>query len=146
MTLPDPLHPFDAYPGYLLRRAARMRLSRLTMQLTPLALTVTQASILVMIGHNPGVSQVECGRRLGVQRANMNPMVRRMVDAGWIGIGKGQGRAQELTLTQGGQDLAQRVEAAFEEHEAWILSSVPDHLRAAVMPILRALCGIPDAG
>ncbi|WP_206244402.1 MarR family winged helix-turn-helix transcriptional regulator [Novosphingobium terrae] len=137
-------NPLDAYPGYLLRRAAATRLAYLTRRLEPLGVMVTEASILVTIGYNPGISQAECGRALAIQRPNMNPLVRRMVERGWVVTEKGQGRAQGLHLSPTGADLAARIEAIFEAHEAWIIAAVPVEAREHLMPILRALNVIGD--
>jgi DNA-binding MarR family transcriptional regulator len=137
---PIPLHnPFEHWPGYLLHRAARFRLARLHARLVPLGLSVLEASVLVLIGQNPGLSQVACGRMLAVQRANMNPLVHRLVHGGWVLVGQAQGRRRGLALTAAGQALAMRLEQAFAEQEAWIMAAVPEAFREAVMPVLRAL-------
>ncbi|HWU03622.1 MAG TPA: MarR family transcriptional regulator [Novosphingobium sp.] len=132
-------NPFEDYPGYLLRRAAGAKLAHLSRRLEPLGVLVTEASVIVMIAHNPGVSQAECGRLLAVQRTNMNPIVRRMIERGWIAVHKGRGRAQGLSMTPVGQELAAAIETVFVDHENWIMAAVPDALRPHVMPILRAL-------
>jgi hypothetical protein len=61
-------NPFLAFPGYLLRRAAISRLAQLSQHLEPLGIGVSEASILVMIGRNPGLSQAECGRSPSIKR------------------------------------------------------------------------------
>ena len=55
-------NPLLDYPGYLLRRAAKSRHAQLWQYLEPLGVGVFEASIIVLIGRNPGVSQAECGR------------------------------------------------------------------------------------
>ena len=132
-------NPFLDYPGYLLRRAATSRLAQLAQYLEPLGVGVSEASILVLIGHNPGLSQAECGRALSIQRPNLNPIIRRFIERGLINASKGPGRIQYLHLSPAGQDLAASIHLEFQAHEARIYASVPEHLRAQLVPILRAL-------
>jgi DNA-binding MarR family transcriptional regulator len=44
-----------------------------------------------------------------------------------------------LSLTPAGADLAARIIAEFEAHEARIHAAVPEHLRSELVPLLRAL-------
>ncbi|GHC83568.1 hypothetical protein GCM10019060_03160 [Novosphingobium pokkalii] len=132
-------NPFLAFPGYLLRRAAISRLAQLSQHLEPLGIGVSEASILVMIGRNPGLSQAECGRSLSIKRSNLNPIIRRFVERGLVATGQGRGRIQTLSLTPAGEDLAARIVAEFEAHEARIHAAVPEHLRSELVPLLRAL-------
>jgi hypothetical protein len=66
-------NPFLDYPGYLLRRAAKSRQFQLTQYLEPLGVGVFEASIIVLIARNPGISQAECGRMLSIKPPNLNP-------------------------------------------------------------------------
>jgi DNA-binding MarR family transcriptional regulator len=132
-------NPFLNYPGYLLRRAAKSRLTQLAQYLEPLGVGVSEASILVLIGRNPGISQAECGRTLSIQRPNLNPIIRRLIERKLVDSAKGQGRILCLTLSRPGEDLVRSVIAEFEAHEARIYSATPEHLRQDLAPLLRAL-------
>ena len=132
-------NPLLDYPGYLLRRAAKSRLAQLAQHLEPLGVGVSEASMLVLIGRNPGISQAECGRMLSIQRPNLNPIIRRFIVRELIDSTKGRGRALCLTLTAEGEQLVQNIVAEFEAQEARIYSAVPEHLRQDLVPLLRAL-------
>ncbi len=132
-------NPFLAYPGYLLRRAASSRLAQSAQHLEPMGVGVSEASILVLIGRNPGLSQAECGRLLSIKRPNLNPIIRRFVERGLVVTGPGRGRIQTLHLSPAGTNLAERIVAEFSAHEARIYAAVPEHLKAELVPLLRAL-------
>jgi len=132
-------NPLHNYPGYLLRRASTSRLVQLSQHLEPLGVGVSEASILVLIGRNPGISQAECGRILSVQRPNLNPKIRRLIDRQLVIAAKGQGRIQCLSLSQSGEALVARIMVEFEAQEARIYEAVPEHLRGELVPLLRAL-------
>jgi DNA-binding MarR family transcriptional regulator len=132
-------NPFLNYPGYLLRRASGARVAQLAQYLEPLGVGVTEASILVLIGHNPGISQAECGRMLSIQRPNLNPVIHRFINRQLLVTTKGVGRVQCLRLSEEGEALVQQVLAVFDAHEARMIAAVPEHLREELVPMLRAL-------
>jgi len=136
-------NPLEHRTGYLLRSAARVQFSRLTQRLSPLGISVTEASTLVVIGHNPGVSQVECSRLLNVQRSNLNPVARRLLDHNWIRVLNERGKNRGLILTEAGVKLTETIEYCFDHHESVILGNLPIELRAHVLPFLQAIF---DAG
>lgn len=132
-------NPLLNYPGYLLRRASTSRLAQLSQYLEPLGVGVSEASILVLIGRNPGISQAECGRMLSIQRPNLNPIIRRFITRELVVSTKGRGRIQCLSLSRNGEELVSRIMAEFEAQEARIYEAVPEHLRSELVPLLRAL-------
>lgn len=132
-------NPFLDYPGYLLRRAAISRLAQLGQYLEPLGVGVSEASILFLISRNPGISQAECGRMLGIQRPNLNPIIRRFITRNLVISTKGVGRIQCLSLSEEGRQLVARIDVEFAAQEARIYDAVPAHLHAELVPLLRAL-------
>lgn len=132
-------NPLSNFPGYLLRRASKSRMAQLSQHLEPLGVGVSEGSILVLVGRNPGISQAECGRMLSIKRPNLNPIIRRFIDRDLIISTKGQGRIQCLNLSESGKALAKRIMAEFEAQEARIHEAVPEHLRDELVPLLRAL-------
>jgi len=132
-------NPLLDYPGYLLRRAAKSRHAQLWQYLEPLGVGVFEASIIVLIGRNPGVSQAECGRMLSIKTSNLNPIIRRFIERKLIDRTNGRGRTLCLRLSAAGEALAQRIVTEFEAQEARIYSAVPAHLRHELVPLLRTL-------
>lgn len=132
-------NPIGDYPGYLLRRAASANIARLARRLEPFGVSVTEASILALIVENPDISQAESGRVLAIKRANLNPLVRRLVTRGLVEVVKRRGRAQGLQATAEGMIAAREIEIVFETHENDIIAGVPAHLRDTLVETLRAL-------
>ncbi len=97
--------PLDALLGYRLRRASMVMMADLLTALQPLGLSAGEASLLFVIGANPGCTQSEVGRTLDIKRANMTPLVGRMKARGLIADTPIDGRSRGLTLTPQGRAL-----------------------------------------
>ena len=76
--------PLLSYPGYSLRRANNALMAELATRLAPLGMRQTEASVMMLIGANPGVTASALGRQLDIQRANMVPLLNRLEDGGLI--------------------------------------------------------------
>ncbi|WP_459675145.1 MarR family winged helix-turn-helix transcriptional regulator [Acidisoma sp. 7E03] len=108
----------DQLLGYQLRRASFAMLSDLSAGIGKLDLRITEMSVLMVIQANPDITQSDIGRVLGIQRANMVPLVTQLERRALISRGETRGRAQSLRLTLEGEDLVQRCRAAIAAHEA----------------------------
>jgi DNA-binding MarR family transcriptional regulator len=131
--------PLDNYPGYALRRASGAMMMRLAARLAPLGVSFTEASILMLVAANAGVSQSDLCRALDIQRANMTPLAARLEERGLIERRPTNGRSLGLSLTASGRALAGKVRAQSEAHEEELLARVPAEHRLHLMPALRAL-------
>ncbi|MDB5676724.1 MAG: MarR family transcriptional regulator [Sphingomonas bacterium] len=125
--------------GYLLWRAAKSRFAQLARHLEPLGIGVSEASILLLIARNPGISQTECGQMLSIKPPNLNPIIRRFIKRALVDSTKGRGRTLCLRLTEEGERLKQHILVEFEAQEVRIYSAVPEHLRQDFAPLLRAV-------
>ena len=65
-------NPLNHHFGYQLRRASALMMADLAKSLEHFDLRTAEASILILIGANPEITQGEIGRILGIQRANMH--------------------------------------------------------------------------
>jgi MarR family transcriptional regulator, organic hydroperoxide resistance regulator len=85
-----------------------------------LELTQKQASVVRLIHANPGVSQVDIGGVLGMDRASTMAVVDRLQDRGLVVRRRcvGDRRRQELYLTEAGERVLIQVKKAVAEHEA----------------------------
>jgi DNA-binding MarR family transcriptional regulator len=133
------IDPLSDLPGYVLRRASAAMLQDLGRRLQPLGLTPTEASILLLIGSNPGMTQSDIGRNLDIQRANMTPMTARLEKRGLILRAYVNGRSQGLSLSPDGNNLIERVRAAVRAHEDHLISHVRAEDRQTVLAALKAL-------
>jgi len=108
----------DQLLGYQLRRASFAMLSDLSAGIGKLDLRITEMSVLMVIHANPDISQSDIGRVLGIQRANMVPLITQLERRTLVSRGETRGRAQSLRLTPEGEALVRRCREAIAEHEA----------------------------
>ena len=134
--MPDPLR---LLPGYLLRRASVATMGRLNERLATVDLRAIEASLIIIIGARPGITQSDAGRILGMQRANMAPMTAKLEQRGLLIKAQKSGRSQGLSLTDAGADLLKRVKALISDYEQELMDKVPADLRPHVVPVLRAI-------
>lgn len=87
-----------------------------------LDLTQKQVSALWLVGEMPGVSQIELGRRLRMDRATTMTIVNRMQERGYMRRERSasDGRKQALYLTEAGAAALVEAKACIAEHEAWL--------------------------
>lgn len=133
------IDPLDALLGYQLRRASAVMMADLGTALAPLDLRPAEASILLAIDANAPATASAIGKLLGIQRANMVPLVAGLAERGAIERDAIDGRAQALTLSPRGHDLATAVRAAIATHERGFLPELADTERAALIAQLRRI-------
>lgn len=131
--------PLSSLPGYLLRRASAATLAELNQRLMGEGVNHADASLMLVIHANPGITQSEAGRMLGIQRANMVPFVARLETRGWLQREQVDGRSQGLSLTGAGATAMAKWRTVIDAFEAELLERVPAELRCHVVPILRYL-------
>jgi DNA-binding MarR family transcriptional regulator len=117
-TLSQLTDPLENRLGYQLRRASAVMMADLGQSLAPLELRPVEATILTLIGANPGCTQSDIGRSLGINRANMVPLMSRLLKKGMIEKAPVDGRSQALTLSHAGQAKVDAAKAIIDEHEA----------------------------
>ncbi|OYW87237.1 MAG: hypothetical protein B7Z20_05565 [Sphingobium sp. 32-64-5] len=89
--------------GYLLRRASATMMAELGKALTTFGVSPVEATVLAVIAANPGCMQSDVARLLGIKRANMVPIVARLLAEGLIDKTPVNGRSHALGLTTKGQ-------------------------------------------
>lgn len=132
--------PLASMLGFQLRRTSVAVMTALAEELAPLGILPSEASLLMMIGANPGCTQSGLSRALRAQPANMVPLINKLVQAGSIDREQGKGRAIALTLTNTGNKLYGDVKAAFARNETRIARNLPKELRDALIPALMRIC------
>jgi DNA-binding MarR family transcriptional regulator len=139
MTAPSRIDPLESYPGYLLRRISAAAMTELATRLAGLALRPTEASVLLVIHENPGITQSEIGRLLDIASANMAPLAGRLRKRELTLRTRVDGRSQGLSLSSAGRRLALQVRAVVRQHESDLLAKIPEPQRKALVDALRAL-------
>lgn len=108
----------DDSVGYHLRRAQLAVFDDFIRTLSPVDLRPAQFSVLTVIEHNPGLSQVQVCDALGIQRTNFVPLLDELEERGLARRERGQDRrSYALYLTDAGHDLMKRARRAYAGHE-----------------------------
>jgi len=137
MTITDPL---TDVLGYELRRASIAVMASLTKELEPLGLRPSEATMLVVIGANPGCTQSDIARALRAKPANLVPLINSLLKAGAVERVPGEGRALCLSLTEAGTQLHGQVRAAMARHEARITRRLSPDQQRQMIEVLRLVC------
>ena len=125
-TLPrDPggeLGSLDGVVGFHIRLAHGAVYRHFTETFTALDLTQKQVSALWLVSDNPGVSQIELGRRLRMDRATTMTIVNRLQDRDFMRRERSESdrRKQALYLTGAGEAALRQAKHAVDEHEGWL--------------------------
>ena len=133
------IDPLEKRLGYLLRRASAANMAELGAALAPLDLRPAEASILLAIDANPGCTQSDVGRLLGIQRANMAPLISALARRNLISKARIDGRTQSLALTPEGAEMAERADRAMAASDREILARLGDALCGKFAESLKIL-------
>lgn len=136
MVMRDPL---ILSPGYSLRRASNAMTAVLVERLAVHELRLVEATVMLLIAENPGITASAIGRVLDIQRANMVPLLKRIEDAGLIERAPIDGKSQGLSLTAAGEAKMAEVRRTLDRFEAELIQRVPPEHRAHFIPALDAL-------
>jgi DNA-binding MarR family transcriptional regulator len=107
--------------------------------LAPLDLKPVEATILIIISANPGCTQSDVGRSLGINRANMVPLITVLLKQGMVEKAPVDGRSQALTLTNAGRAKVEAAEKVVDQHEARFQALVNKSNRDALIAVLHAI-------
>jgi DNA-binding MarR family transcriptional regulator len=99
----------------------------------------TEASLVMLIGANPGVRQSELGRVLDIKRANMSPLIAKLEERDLICRTPIDGRSTGLSLSGAGAVLRGKVQQVVAAHEAALIARVNPALRDSFVEALRML-------
>jgi DNA-binding MarR family transcriptional regulator len=130
--------PLGSLLGYQLRRASNALLATLAEALAAHELSIVEASVLLVIAENDGLTQSEIGRLLDIHRANMVPIAAKLARLGYT-TGEQRGRQQVLRASAEGRRAAQRVRAIMHRHESVHFGALAPGERARLLAWLRAL-------
>jgi DNA-binding MarR family transcriptional regulator len=130
--------------GYQLRRVSVAMMADLSAKLVPLGLRPAEATILLLVGANPGCQQGEIGEALGIKRANMVPLIARLVDAGLVVRARADGRSHAISLTSRGVTKVAAINKVLDRQEAQFQSSLDAKSLASLLKALATLRGVGD--
>lgn len=127
----------DSLVGYGLRRASNAVMADFVAAVGELGLRPALFAMLAVTREHPGINQSALGRALGIQRANLVPLIaelaaRELIERRPV---EGDRRAVALHLTAAGEALLDAAEARVRPHEDRMLAG----LSAAERETLRKL-------
>jgi DNA-binding MarR family transcriptional regulator len=131
--------PFAALLGYHLRRLSVLVMADFTEALAPLGLKPAEASVLYAVGATAGLTQSDIGKMLGIQRANMAPLIAGLMRRGLVERHRVDGRSQALRLSAEGEAARAAAWAANLAHEERMFGTLAMPVRAKMAGQLRAL-------
>ncbi len=139
------INPLENLIGYRLRRASADAMSDLARALGKIGLRPTEASALLLISVNEGMTQSDIGRILGIQRANMAPLTAGLERQGMITRRRMDGRSQSLVVSEHGAEIAARIHTAMKRHDQQLVAQVPAGARDGFATALGTLAPPPGA-
>ena len=126
--------------GFHIRLAHASVYRHFTETFVDLDLTQKQVSVLWLVDDHPGISQIEVGKRLRMDRATTMTIVNRLQERGFLRRERSEsdGRKQALFLTDEGRDALGHAKSCIAEHEAWLKSRFsPDEVKNLVEMLAR---------
>ncbi|WP_420383896.1 MarR family winged helix-turn-helix transcriptional regulator [Novosphingobium sp.] len=131
--------PLRHRPGYALRRAANAMMAELSRRLDTIDLRIADASVLLLIHDRDDATSSEIGRILDIQRANMVPLLNRLVEAGLVERRPIDGKSQALLLTALGKQRRAEADAITTEFEIYLMNLIAPKHRDHLIPALGGL-------
>jgi DNA-binding MarR family transcriptional regulator len=121
---PDDLGGLNDVVGFHIRLAHGAVYRHFTETFADLDLTQKQVSALWYVADHPGISQIDLGGRLRMDRATTMTIVNRLQERGYMRRERSEsdGRKQALYLTEPGTAALIEAKAAIAAHEAWLKS------------------------
>jgi DNA-binding MarR family transcriptional regulator len=110
--------------GFHIRLAHGAVYRHFTETFADLDLTQKQVSVMWLVDEHPGISQIDLGQRLSMDRATTMTIVNRLQDRDLLRRERSSsdGRKQALHLTDAGALALARSKEAVRAHEAWLKS------------------------
>ena len=108
--------------GFHIRLAHGAVYRHFTETFVDLDLTQKQVSALWLVGDRPGISQIDLGGRLRMDRATTMTIVNRLQERGYLRRERStsDARKQALYLTPEGRAALATAKSCIGEHEAWL--------------------------
>lgn len=131
----------ESLAGYWVRRANNRIMADVAASLAAISVRPTLFAMLNVIARNPGVNQSALGGELGIQRANLVPLVSELIERRLVDRqpDPGDRRAVALYLTREGAELLGRASDIVVEHEDRVLARLSPAERRQLIQILTKL-------
>lgn len=127
--------------GFHIRLAHGACYRHFTETFAELELTQKQVSVMWLVADHPGISQIDLGQRLRMDRATTMTIVNRLQARHYLRREKSptDGRKQALFLEAGGEQALVLAKRAIQEHESWVKSRFSDTEVKTLMELLARI-------
>ena len=129
----------DGLFSHELRRTSVGVAAALADMLAPLDLRASEASMLIVIGDNPGCTQSDIGRSMRAQAANLVPIIQRLESEGLLERTPGEGRTIQLQLSKSGAKKFAQVRDVFARFETKLTRGMSKAQQTQAVSALRLL-------
>ena len=131
----------DKLLGYQMRRAPAVLMADFVRTLADFDMRPAEITTLLVIAENPDCSQSEVGEAIAIKRANMVPIIARLIERGLVARTRVDGRSLALRVTGKGAEHAVEAWRRIAGHEARFrerLAQEDLETVLAALPVLRA--------
>ena len=131
----------DTIVGYQLRRVSNAMMSDSAASMAPVGLRPVLFAMLCVIRSAPGIIQIALGSQLGIQRANLVPLVNELTARALIERrpAPNDRRALALFLTAHGESLLAEAEKLVFRHEERMLAGLGEDERSQLLRLLARI-------
>ncbi|MEO0032208.1 MAG: hypothetical protein RIS94_1966 [Pseudomonadota bacterium] len=129
----------DRLLGYQLRRASTVMMADLARELAELDMRPAEVTTLLVIAENPDCSQSEVGEALSIKRANMVPIISRLMDRDLVARTRVDGRSHALRVTAAGEAVVREAWARIAMHEARFTDQLDSARLDALIAVLQVI-------
>jgi DNA-binding MarR family transcriptional regulator len=136
----------DGLVGYRLRRASTHIVADFSMTMAPLQVRPVLFAVLAIVRAMPGIIQRGLGTELGIQRANLVPLVNELTRRGLMArrADPTDRRALALYLTKAGEHLLDEAAVLVRDHEDRMLIGLSPSDRATLLALLEKILPCPS--
>lgn len=138
----------DNLLGYQMRRATAVMMADFVRTLADFDMRPAEITTLLVIAENPDCSQSEVGEAIAIKRANMVPIIARLIERNLVARTRVDGRSLALRVTDKGAEQAADAWRRIAEHEARFrdrLSPADLETVLTALPVLRSAVEDGDA-
>ena len=130
--------------GYQLRRAQIETFQHFVSNLGAEGMRPGWFGLLIIVANNPGLSQTQLARALGVDASKMVAMIDRMEQSGWVARSRSKTdrRSHELHLTDAGAEMLERITPMVRDHDGAITANLTEPESRELLRLLRKVTGV----
>lgn len=129
----------EDHVGYWIRFVSNHVSASFARRLEKLDISVSEWVVLRQLYDAQTVSPTVLGESIGMTKAPVSRLVERLVRKGLIErkASRDDGRAQQIRLSAGGQQLVPKLAAIADQNDAAFFGELPENTRTALIAIMR---------